>query len=204
MSEETPPHPEDPYGIAKLAVEQDLRARRDMFGLRYVDLPAAQRLRARQNIGDPLPQRRRHLHEPDPAGRPMTIFGDGTQTRAFSYVDDVAPVMAEAIEHDAAWDQVFNVGADRPFTLNELAAAVARAMGVEPRRGAPAGPLRSAGRPFDARADRGGVRRAAGDHAWRMGCGGWRRGRGRTARVRARRSRGSKWRGTCRSTWRTR
>ena len=31
-------------------------------------------------------------------GRPMTIFGDGTQTRAFSYIDDVAPVMAEAIE----------------------------------------------------------------------------------------------------------
>ena len=63
----------------------------------------------------------------------MTIFGDGTQTRAFSYIDDVAPVMAEAIDATPAWDEMFNVGADQPYTLNELAAAVARAMGVEPR-----------------------------------------------------------------------
>jgi UDP-glucose 4-epimerase len=65
-------------------------------------------------------------------GEPMTIFGDGTQTRAFSYIGDVAPVMAGALEHEAAWNQVFNIGADRPFTLNELAERVAAAMGVAP------------------------------------------------------------------------
>ena len=66
-------------------------------------------------------------------GQPMTIFGDGTQTRAFSYIDDVAPMMAEAIDKPESWNETYNVGADQPYSLLELAAAVAAAMGVPPR-----------------------------------------------------------------------
>jgi UDP-glucose 4-epimerase len=62
----------------------------------------------------------------------MTIFGDGTQTRAFSYIDDVAPLIADAIDTPAAWNQTFNVGADQPYSLVALATAVASAMGVPP------------------------------------------------------------------------
>ena len=62
----------------------------------------------------------------------MTIFGEGTQTRAFSYIGDIAPIMADAIETPLAYNQVFNIGADQPYSINELATAVARAMGVEP------------------------------------------------------------------------
>ena len=65
--------------------------------------------------------------------QPMTIFGDGTQTRAFSYIDDVAPVMAAAMDEPRAWNQAFNIGADRPWPLNALAERVAAAMGVAPR-----------------------------------------------------------------------
>jgi UDP-glucose 4-epimerase len=65
-------------------------------------------------------------------GKPMTAFGDGSQSRAFSYVGDMAPMMAEAIEIPAAYNQIFNVGADHPYTINELAHAIAAAMGVEP------------------------------------------------------------------------
>ena len=68
MTEETPPHPEDPYGIAKLAVEQELAASREMFGLDYIVFRPHNVYGTRQNIARPLPQRRRHLHEPDPAG----------------------------------------------------------------------------------------------------------------------------------------
>jgi UDP-glucose 4-epimerase len=133
FSEDTPPHPEDPYGIAKLAVEQDLRCARDMFGLRSIVFRPHNVYGPRQNIGDKYRNVVGIFMNQILQGRPMTIFGDGTQTRAFSYVDDVAPVMAEAIEQDAAWDRVFNVGADQPFTLNQLAIAVAAAMGVEPQ-----------------------------------------------------------------------
>ncbi len=132
FSEDTPPHPEDPYGIAKLAVEQDLRCARDMFGLRFLIFRPHNVYGPRQNIGDRYRNVVGIFMNQILQGRPMTIFGDGTQTRAFSYIDDVAPVMAEAIGHERAWDSVYNVGADQPFTLNQLAAAVARAMGVEP------------------------------------------------------------------------
>ena len=63
----------------------------------------------------------------------MTVFGDGEQQRAFTYVKDVAPLIAESVDVRAARNQVFNVGADVPFTVNELARAVADAMGAECR-----------------------------------------------------------------------
>ncbi len=66
------------------------------------------------------------------SGQPMTIFGDGMQSRAFSYITDVAPFIARAPGVPAAYRQVFNVGADTATTLNELASLVADAMGVSP------------------------------------------------------------------------
>ena len=52
------------------------------------------------------------------------------QTRAFTHIDDVAPVVAGAIENPRALNQVFNVGADRPCTVRQLAELVQQAMGV--------------------------------------------------------------------------
>jgi UDP-glucose 4-epimerase len=63
-------------------------------------------------------------------GQPLTIFGDGTQTRAFSYIADVAPVIAAAPYHPAAHQQVFNIGADTATSVNQLANVVCQAMGV--------------------------------------------------------------------------
>src|SRR5262249_5845767 len=65
-------------------------------------------------------------------GKPLTIFGDGTQTRAFSYIDDVAPVIARSVQEPKAYGQVFNVGGDTPYTVAELAQVVSEAMGVPP------------------------------------------------------------------------
>jgi UDP-glucose 4-epimerase len=132
MTEETPPHPEDSYGIAKLAVEQELRACKDMFDLDYVIFRPHNVYGERQNVGDKYRNVVGIFMNQILQGKPMTVFGDGTQTRAFSYVGDIAPIMAEAIEVPHAHNQVFNVGADQPYTVNELAEAVAQAMGVEP------------------------------------------------------------------------
>jgi UDP-glucose 4-epimerase len=132
MTERTPPRPADPYGIAKYAVELDLRACHDLFGLDYVVFRPHNVFGPRQNIGDRYRNVVGIFMNQILQGRPMTIFGDGTQTRAFSYVDDVAPLIAEAIETPAARNEVFNVGADQPSTLNELARMVAGAMGVAP------------------------------------------------------------------------
>ena len=132
MTEETPPHPEDSYGIAKFAVEQELAASRAMFGLDYIVFRPHNVYGTRQNIADKYRNVVGIFMNQILQGKPMTVFGDGSQTRAFSDVDDVAPIIAESIEVAGAWNQVFNVGADHPYTLNELARAVARAMGVDP------------------------------------------------------------------------
>ena len=58
---------------------------------------------------------------------------DGEQRRNFTYISEVAPVIARSPFVSQARNQVFNVGADRPYTVNELAEEVASAMGVEPK-----------------------------------------------------------------------
>jgi UDP-glucose 4-epimerase len=132
VTEGTQPQPEDSYGIAKLAVEQELRATRSIFGLDSIVFRPHNVYGPRQNIGDRYRNVVGIFMNQILQGQPMTIFGDGRQTRAFSYVSDVAPIMAEAIERPEAWNQVFNVGADEPYTLQELAHQVARAMNVPP------------------------------------------------------------------------
>jgi UDP-glucose 4-epimerase len=63
-------------------------------------------------------------------GEPLSIFGDGEQTRAFSHVSDVVPQIADAPFVDGARNEVFNVGADTPYSINHLADVVRGAMGV--------------------------------------------------------------------------
>jgi UDP-glucose 4-epimerase len=132
LREELAPSPEDSYGIAKLAVEQELRVCHEIFGLDYVIFRPHNVYGERQNIGDKYRNVVGIFMNQILQGKPMTVFGDGTQTRAFSYVGDIIPFMAEAADTPGAFNQIFNVGADQPYTVNELANAVARAMGVEP------------------------------------------------------------------------
>jgi UDP-glucose 4-epimerase len=132
MTEETTPHPEDSYGIAKLAVEHELKACQSMFGLDYFIFRPHNVYGERQNIGDKYRNVVGIFMNQILQGKPMTIFGDGLQTRAFSYIGDIVPIMADAIENPAARNQIFNVGADQPYSVNDLATAVAKAMGVEP------------------------------------------------------------------------
>ena len=58
------------------------------------------------------------------AGGPITIFGDGSQSRCFGYVGDVANALVRLSELEAAVGLVFNVGSDQEVTINELAEVV--------------------------------------------------------------------------------
>jgi UDP-glucose 4-epimerase len=132
MTEDTPAHPEDPYGIAKLAVEQELKVCKQMFDLDYVVFRPHNVYGERQNIGDKYRNVVGIFMNQILQGKPMTVFGDGEQTRAFSYIGEVAPLMADAIDVPAAYNRTFNVGADQAYSVNELARAVARAMAANP------------------------------------------------------------------------
>ena len=132
MTEAMTPHPEDSYGIAKLAVEQELKACWEMFGLNYVIFRPHNVYGERQNIGDKYRNVVGIFMNQILQGKPMTVFGDGNQTRAFSYIGDIVPIMTEAINLTTAYNQIFNIGADTPYSVNELAYSVASSMGVEP------------------------------------------------------------------------
>ncbi len=129
MTEDMMPVPEDSYGISKLAVEQELRVCHDMFGLDYVVFRPHNVYGERQNIGDRYRNVVGIFMNQLLRGEPMTVFGDGTQQRAFTHIDDVAPIIAASVDFSAARNEIFNVGADVPYTVNELAGVVAQAMG---------------------------------------------------------------------------
>lgn len=132
MEESLAPQPEDPYGIAKFSVEQDLKACHEMFGLKYIIFRPHNVYGERQNIGDKYRSVIGIFMNQLMQDQPMSVFGDGEQTRAFSYIGDIAPVIARSVEVPGAINEVFNVGADTPYTVNELTATVAKAMGAQP------------------------------------------------------------------------
>lgn len=132
MTEELAPRPEDPYGIAKYAVELDLAVAHEMFGLPYIVFRPHNVYGEYQNIADRYRNVVGIFMNQMLRGDPMTVFGDGLQTRAFSYIDDVAPVIARSPLVPASYNEVFNIGADRPFSVLELAHEVARAFDTEP------------------------------------------------------------------------
>jgi UDP-glucose 4-epimerase len=133
VREEATPVPDSPYGIAKLAVEQDLAAARRLFGLETVVFRPHNVYGERQNISDRYRNVIGIFVNQIMNDEPMTIFGDGTQTRAFTYVGDVAKVIASAHGTERAYGEVFNLGAEVPCDLTTLARAVAAEMGVAPR-----------------------------------------------------------------------
>jgi UDP-glucose 4-epimerase len=65
------------------------------------------------------------------AGRPMVVFGDGTQSRDFTYVTDTARGIILAGEHPRAVGETINVGSGSEVTINELAERVAQAVGKQ-------------------------------------------------------------------------
>jgi UDP-glucose 4-epimerase len=129
MTEDLVPQPEDPYGISKYAVELDLKAAHEMFGLDYIVFRPHNVYGERQNIADRYRNVIGIFMNQVLQGHPMTVFGDGLQTRAFSHVDDVAPLIARSPLVPGGLNQVFNVGADTPCTVLDLARQVAEAFG---------------------------------------------------------------------------
>lgn len=121
MTENTIPEPEDPYGIAKYSIELDLKAAKKMFGLNNIIFRPHNVYGENQNIKDKYRNVIGIFMNQAMKKEPMTIFGDGLQTRAFSYIDDVAPIIAESTLNNCCYNEVFNIGADKPYTVLELA-----------------------------------------------------------------------------------
>ncbi len=57
-------------------------------------------------------------------GEPITVYGDGNQSRCFTYVTDVVKAILALVEHPDAVGEIFNIGDDKEITINELAERV--------------------------------------------------------------------------------
>ncbi len=133
MTETLAPCPADPYGVAKFAVELDLAAARDVFGLQSIIFRPHNVYGQGQNAGDLYRNVIGIFMKQILEGHPLTVFGDGTQTRAFTHISDVAPIIAASVARPAAYNQIFNLGSDKPTSILDIAGLVSRAMGVAPR-----------------------------------------------------------------------
>lgn len=130
MREDMVPQPEDPYGIAKYAVEMDLKAAHEMFGLNYAIFRPHNVYGEFQNIADRYRNVVGIFMNQILQDKPLSIFGDGNQQRAFSYVGDIVGPIASAAWTESAYGEIFNIGADTPYTVNELASTVCEVMGA--------------------------------------------------------------------------
>ena len=117
------PRPEDPYGIAKHAVEQELEAAQNLFGLNYVIFRPHNVYGPGQNIGDPYRNVVGIFMRKASQGKPVGIYGDGQQTRAFSYITDIIDPMVRSLDFDLG-GFTFNIGGEQPITITHLAEQV--------------------------------------------------------------------------------
>ena len=117
------------YGASKMLLEGLLRSFNDMYGLPYVALRYFNVYGPRMDIhGKYTEVLIRWMERLDAGQRPL-VLGDGTQTMDFVYVEDVARANVLALASEAS-DEVVNVATGVETSLNELAAALARVMGV--------------------------------------------------------------------------
>lgn len=131
FDESTACHPCDPYGIAKLACEQHIRAFRDYYnGPDYTIFRPHNVFGPRQNISDPYRNVVGIFMRCALQKQAMPVFGDGTQTRSFSYIDTVSRCVADAPMTPAAKNKTFNVGGDEPMAVKDLAVAISQVMDV--------------------------------------------------------------------------
>jgi len=121
MTEAMRPLPEDPYGIAKYAIELDLEAACQMFGMPYIIFRPHNVYGERQNLNDRFRNVVGIFCRQLLSGEPLCIFGDGLQTRAFTYIGDIAGTLAAAVNAPSAYNRIFNIGSDVPVSVLDLA-----------------------------------------------------------------------------------
>jgi UDP-glucose 4-epimerase len=120
--------PEVSYGITKLAIEKYLLMYGRLYGIRPVILRVANPFGERQRVETAQGAVAVFLHRAL-RGIPIDIWGDGSVTRDFIYISDVAHAFAKAVEYAGA-HAVFNVSSGVGTSLNDLIALLEEVLGT--------------------------------------------------------------------------
>jgi len=111
--------PIDPYGVAKYGCEMDIQIAGEHHGLDWCIIRPHNVYGVKQNIWDKYRNVLGIWMYQHTINEPMTIFGDGTQTRAFSYIDDSIGPLWKASQDIRASKQIINLGGIKEYSINE-------------------------------------------------------------------------------------
>ena len=130
IDEDHPLNPESPYGVSKLAAEKYCFAFHKVHGvpataLRYFNVYGPRQ--ESSEYANVIPIFLKRISE----GKPLTIYGDGKQTRDFVFVEDVVQANILAASQPAAIGGIFNVATGEQTSVNELAELVKQVTGKE-------------------------------------------------------------------------
>ncbi|MBK5004959.1 NAD-dependent epimerase/dehydratase family protein [Pseudomonas sp. S32] len=132
IAEDTPKAPLTPYAVDKLASEQYLDFYRRQHGLEPVVFRFFNIFGPRQDPSSPYSGVISIFSERALQGLPITVFGDGEQTRDFLYVGDLVRVMVQALEQAQVGEGAVNIGLNQATSLNQLLAALQQVIGSLP------------------------------------------------------------------------
>jgi UDP-glucose 4-epimerase len=122
-------NPIDPYGIAKMACERDIEVANEQHGLDYTIIRPHNVYGAKQNIWDKYRNVLGIWMYYLLNDQPITIFGDGTQRRAFSYIDDSIEPLFKAHLEPKASKQIINLGGVEDYSILECAEVLQKIVG---------------------------------------------------------------------------
>lgn len=132
IAEDTPKAPLTPYAVDKLASEQYLDFYRRQHGLEPVIFRFFNIFGPRQDPSSPYSGVISIFSERALQGQPITVFGDGEQTRDFLYVGDLVQVMVQALEQAQVEEGAVNIGLNQATSLNQMLAALQQVVGSLP------------------------------------------------------------------------
>lgn len=126
FTEDMIPKPQDPYGISKLSAENLLRCLGEVHGMEVVIAVPHNIIGPRQKYDDPYRNVASIMINLMLQGRQPIIYGDGTQKRCFSFVQDDIDCLKKLAFQDNCVGEIVNIGPDEEFvTINELATTIA-------------------------------------------------------------------------------
>lgn len=126
FDEDDRPEPIDPYAISKYACELDVKVAGEQHGLDWCIIRPHNVYGVQQNIWDKYRNVLGIWMYKALNNQPMYIYGDGEQTRAFSYIDDCLEPFWNAATLPTASHQIINVGGTKPITINKACELVAK------------------------------------------------------------------------------
>jgi UDP-glucose 4-epimerase len=134
FTEDMQPRPQDPYGIGKLAAETLVRNLAETHGVEWVVAVPHNIIGPRQRYDDPYRNVAAIFVNLLLQGRPLVVYGDGSQKRCFSFISDVVAPLRQMATDRACAGEVINIGPDDEFvSVLELATLVAKLLSVELR-----------------------------------------------------------------------